>query len=124
MRGGGLEELSLDRRECGADRIPPVLGRRQPAAAVELAVGSCHRIPGGGRGAEVSHDPLALDVIGEPVLQPWPLPRERFVRQLHRLLIGREQARIDQPIDDPRMGVVDRDPRALDPTRYHRTVRG
>ena len=38
--------------------------------------------------------------------------------------IGREQARIDQPIDDLRVGVVDRDPRALDPTRYHRTVRG
>ena len=73
---------------------------------------------------EVSHDPLALDIIGEPVLEPWPLPSERFVRHLHRLLIGREQPRIDQPIDDLRMGVVDRDPRALHPARYHRAVRG
>ena len=80
MRCGGVEELSLDRRECGIGRIPPVLGRRQSAAAIELAVGSSHRIPGGGRGAEVSHDPLALDIIGEPFLQPWPLPCERFVR--------------------------------------------
>ena len=72
----------------------------------------------------MSHDALALDIIGEPFLQPWPLPCERFVRQLHRLLIGGEQACIDQPIDDLRVGVVDRDPRALDPARYHRAVRG
>ena len=72
----------------------------------------------------MSHDPLTLDIVGEPFLQPRPLPCERFVRQLHRLLVGREQARIDQPIDDLRVGVVDGDPRALDPTRYHCTVRG
>ena len=72
----------------------------------------------------MSHDALALDIIGEPFLQPWPLPCERFVRQLHGLLIGGEQACIDQPVDDLRVGVVDRDPGALDPARYHRTVRG
>ena len=72
----------------------------------------------------MSHDPLTLDIIGEPLLQPWPLACECFVRQLHRLLVGREQACIDQPIDDLRVGVVDGDQGALDPTRDHRTVRG
>ena len=121
---GGIEELSLDRSQCGADRTPPVLGGRQSAAAIELAVGSSHRIPGGGRGAEVSHDPLTLDVIREPLFQPRPLACECFVRELHRLLIGREQPRVDQLIEDPCMGVVDRDPGALHPASYHRTVSG
>ncbi len=72
----------------------------------------------------MSHEPLALDIIGEPFLQPWPCPCERFVRQLHRLLIGREQACINQPIDDPGVGVVNRDTGALEPTGDHRAVRG
>ena len=72
----------------------------------------------------MSHDALALDIVREPLLQPWPFPCERFVRQLHGLLIGGEQAGIGQPVDDLRVGVVDRDPGALDPTRDHRAVRG
>src|SRR6187551_2939974 len=47
MRCGGVQEISLDLGECGAGRIPPVQGGVEPAAAVELAVGPSHRVPGG-----------------------------------------------------------------------------
>ena len=63
---------------------------------------------------DVPHDPLALDIVRQPLPQPGPLPRDGFVRQLERLLIAGDQARVHQPVYHARVGIVDRDGRAVD----------
>ena len=62
-------------------------------AAVQLAVGPAERLPGLGRDAEVVEDPLALDVLLEPVraaaARPGPAPRGPAARLSSSLVTSR-----------------------------------
>ncbi len=84
----------------GSGRALPFQRLGQPSPPVELAVRPAHAVPGVGRRAQVTQDPLALDVLLEPVRQPRPGPGQRLVGDLDRLPVRGDQPGSHQPLHD------------------------
>ena len=84
----------------------PLLRHFEPAAAVELAVGSPGLLPIGRGGVEVPENPQTLPVLVEPLTESGPLADERFVGDLDswlsglRVTIDRDQSVVDEGAKD------------------------
>ena len=89
--GAGVEEGPFGWGEVGVGTVLPVEGLGEADAAVELAVGPAHAVPGVGGEGEVAQDALTLDVVVQPGLQAGPGPGERFVGQLDGLVVAGHQ---------------------------------
>jgi hypothetical protein len=57
----------------------------------------------------VAEDLLTLDVLRKPILQPWPLPSERLVRDLYLCVVAGDETGRDQLLDEPLVRRVERD---------------
>ncbi len=97
---GRVEEGGLGLGEGGVPARSPLQGLAQPGPPVQLAVRPAEQVPGVGRGAEVVQDPLPLDVLLEPALQPGPGARQRLVGDLDDPGVTGDQARAHQQVDE------------------------
>ncbi len=96
-RLAGVEEDALRRRQVRRRSLTPLEGVRQAPAAVQLALGAAHGVPGVGGATEVAQDSLALDVLVEPAPQAGPGPRQRLVGELdHTVVAGDEPGSYEQ----------------------------
>ena len=64
----------------------------ETSATIELESSSPPLLPDPSGRREVDPKLAALGVLGEPGAQPRPLTEQRFVGDLHRLIISRKQA--------------------------------
>ena len=80
--------------------VLPLEGLGEADAAVELAVGPAHAVPGVGGEGEVAQDALALDVVVQPAPQAGPGPGQRFVGQLDGVVVAGHQAGSDEQLDE------------------------
>ena len=100
LLGTGVEEAPFRRGEVGVGSSPPFERLGEATTAVELAVGSAHRVPGVGGDGEVAEDALALDIVVQPGLQPGPGPGQRFVGQLDGVVVAGHQPGVDEQLDE------------------------
>ena len=84
----------------GSCARPPLQGLAQTRPPVQLAVRPAEQVPGVGRGAQVVQDPLPLDVLLEPALQPGPGARQRLVGDLDDTGVAGDQTRAHQQVDE------------------------
>ena len=94
----GVEKRPLGDAEAGASVVAPVEGVGQADAAVQLALGAAHRLPGVGGHGQVTQDALAFDVVVEPAPQARPGAGHRLVRELHHSVVARHQPRADEQL--------------------------
>ena len=99
--GGGVQEVGLGPAQVGLGLPPPLECLGEARAAVQLALGPAHGVPGVGRRRQVPQDPLPLDVLVEPGREARPGARQGLVRDLRRVLVGRDEARGDELLEDP-----------------------
>ena len=104
LRSG--EEVLLDGGQVRGALLPPVERLREPDAAVELAVGLAHGVPGVGSHGKVTQDPLALGVVLEPLPETWPGVHEGLVRQHQHAFVAGQQPSAHELLDDCRVLLV------------------
>ena len=74
----------------------PVPGHGQAGSAEQAGGVPALELPVSGGVGEVTVDPQARAVVGEPLVQPRPGRQQRFVGDLDGVLVGGDQAGIDQ----------------------------
>ncbi len=90
-RSAGVEELALLLVQRGVLAAGDVDRRHEPGPAVELGRVAVETDPLVGRARQVPERAQALPVLVQPAAQARPLPDERLVGDLHRVLAGRQQ---------------------------------
>ena len=105
---GGLEKGGLGAAEVWPGPLAPLeyLGQARPP--VELGVRSAHCVPRVGGRCKVTQEPLASEVVVEPLPKPRPHPDERLVGDLHRIPVDADQAGVYQLLHQATMFLVDR----------------
>jgi hypothetical protein len=96
----GVKEGALDRVEVGRGPVAPLDGLVEADAAVQLAVGPAHGLPGVGGGGEVAPDALPFDVVVQPAPQPGPRSGEGFVGELDDVLVADHEPGGDELLDN------------------------
>ena len=95
-----LQEGEFGRGEVRLGLVLPFEGFGESGAAVELAVGAVHGVPGVGGDDEVAQDALAFGVVVEPVVQAWPGPDQGFVGEFDDAVVAGDQPGCDQGFDE------------------------
>ena len=94
------QELPLELVQLLLAARCPVDGGGQPGAPVQLRSVPVGRLPALRTLSQVLSELAALQVLREPLLEPRPLPEQRFVRDLDGAVMRREQPVVREALDD------------------------
>src|SRR5207247_1287923 len=93
------DERTLGLSERGA-ALGKLDGRVEASASVEIAVGASCVVPAPRRPLKVGQESQVVAVLVEPLAQPGPLPQQCLVCDLDVVVVGNDEARVDQRIEN------------------------